>query len=455
MIVRQYFIPGISHSSYLVAGDKACAVIDPSRDVEQYIRDARGMGVSITHIFETHLHADFISGHLDLARATGAKILVPRAADCTYPHTPVAEGDEIAIDRIRFRVIETPGHTPEHCCYVATDTSRGSTPVAIFSGDTLFVGDVGRPDLLPGRAQELATRLYESLHTRILTLPDECEVYPAHGKGSLCGRAMTAKRSSTIGYERRYNYALQIRDRDAFIRALTSNMPVAPDHFARCSEINRQGPKPLQGLEKPAPLGPARFLELMNRNETVALDVRGYPGFSGVHVPGAWNIDLAGNFATQAGWVLPPDKDILLIVEDERDVPEATLQLHRVGFDRILGFLDGGMLVWAMRGLPVTRVPVLSPSEAHALVSEGNAVLIDVRSHEEQQGASVEFALRIPWHDLRSRHKELDATAHYILMCRGGSRASIAVSILQMHGFSHVSNLAGGFEAYHRAGFVP
>ncbi len=455
MIVRQYFVSGIAQSSYLVIGDKSCAVIDPSRDVDRYIRDARKMGVSITHIFETHLHADFISGHLDLAKAAGAEIVAPKAAGCSYPHIPVAEGDEIGIDDIQFRVIETAGHTPEHCCYVATDTSRGDTPVALFSGDMLFVGDVGRPDLFPGRAKELATRLFENLHTKILALPDECEVYPAHGKGSLCGRAMTAKRSTTIGYERKYNYALQIHDRDAFIHALTSGMPAAPDHFTRCSAINQRGPQLMQSLDPPVPLGPEQFQERVDKKDTVVLDVRGYPCFSGVHIPGAWNIDLAGNFATQAGWVLPQDQDILIIAGHEQDVPEATLQLHRVGFDHVVGFLNGGMPAWAIQSLPVARVPVMSADEAHTLVSAGKAILIDVRSSEEQQATPVEHAVPIPWHDLRTRHKELDPATHYILMCRGGSRASIAVSILQMHGFSLVSNLAGGFEAYRRAGFVP
>lgn len=455
MIVRQHFIPGIAHSSYLVAGDKTCVVIDPSRDVDRYIEEARGMGVSISHVFETHLHADFISGHLDLAMATGAEIVAPRAANCTYPHTPVAEGDEIAIEDIRFRVIETAGHTPDHCCYVATDTSRGNTPVALFSGDTLFVGDVGRPDLFPGRAEELATCLFDNLHNKILTLPDECEVYPAHGKGSLCGRAMTAKRSTTIGYERKYNYALQIHDRDAFIHALTSGMPAAPDHFARCSAINQRGPELMQSLGKPVPLGPEQFFERTNKKDTVVLDVRGYPCFSGVHIPGSWNIDLAGNFATQAGWILPPGKEIFLVVGDESQAEAAALQLHRVGFDRIAGFLAGGMLAWGMSGLPVARVPVIAPRDAHAMVSSGEAVLLDVRSAEEWQAAHAEQSIHIPWHDLRTRHAELDPARQYAVMCKGGQRASIAASILMMHGFSQVLNIAGGYSAYRRAGFGP
>ena len=455
MIIRQFFIPGIAHSSYLVAGDRTCAIIDPSRDVGRYLRAAREMGVSITHILETHLHADFISGHLDLARATGAEIIAPRAANCLYPHTPVAEGDEIVLGDIRFRVIETAGHTPEHCCYVATDTSRGNSPVALFSGDTLFVGDVGRPDLFLGRAEELAGKLFDNLHGKILALPDECELYPAHGMGSLCGRAMAAKRSSTIGYERKYNPALKICDRPAFITALTHNMPAAPDHFARCSEINQNGPALMENLSRPVPLTPQKFSDRVKGDDAVLLDVRGYPGFSGVHIPGSWNIDLAGNFATQAGWVLPPQKEIFLVVEDKWQADTAALQLRRVGFDRIAGFLDGGMLPWGMLGLPIARVPVVTAGEAHALVSSGQAVLLDVRSTEEWQAAHAEQSIHIPWHDLRARHAELDPARQYAVMCKGGQRASIAASILMIHGFSRVLNLAGGYSAYRQAGFAP
>jgi glyoxylase-like metal-dependent hydrolase (beta-lactamase superfamily II)/rhodanese-related sulfurtransferase len=456
MIIRQFFIPGIAHSSYLVSGNRTCAVIDPSRDVGPYIRAARETGLAITHILETHLHADFISGHLDLAQVTGAEIFAPLSANCTYPHTPLAEGDEILLEDIRFSVIETAGHTPDHICYLTTDTSRGETPVALFSGDTLFVGDVGRPDLFPGRAEELASRLYDNLHTMILTLPDECEVYPAHGMGSLCGRSMAAKRTSTIGYEKKYNYALCIRDRGEFIRALTSDMPAAPDHFARCSGINRAGPALMHSLTEPVPIAPEPFFDRIKGSDAVLLDTRGYPGFSGVHIPGAWNIVLAGgNFATQAGWVLPPDREILLVVEDERSVEEAVLQLRRVGFDRIAGFLDGGMLAWGSQGLPIARVPVIAAGETDALVRSGEAVLIDVRSEEEWQAAHAERSLHIPWHDLRTRYSGLDPARQYIVMCRGGQRASIAASILMMHGFLRISNLAGGYNAYQRAGFAP
>lgn len=454
MIIHQFFIPGIAHSSYIVAGNRTCAVIDPSRDIDRYIRTARDMGLRITHILETHLHADFISGHIDLAEATGATISAPGSANCAFPHTPRVEGDEILLEDIRFSVIETAGHTPEHICYCATDTSRGDTPVALFSGDTLFTGDVGRPDLFPGKAEDLAASLFDNLHKKIMTLPDECEVYPAHGQGSLCGRAMAAKRSSTIGYEKKYNYALRIRDRGEFIRALTSDMPAAPDHFARCSEINRTGPQLMQSLVQPKLTEQKTFFNRVQNSDTVLLDVRSYPAFSGVHIPGSWHIDLSGNFATQAGWILPPNKDILLVVDDRRQVKEAALQLHRVGFDRIVGVLEGGMLAWGSSGLPISRVPVLSPQEAHALTRAGEAILVDVRSQEEWEASHAEHSVHIPWHDLRTRYTELDPALHSVVMCRGGQRASIAASILKMHGFGRISNLAGGYNAYQRAGYT-
>ena len=455
MIIQQFFIPGIAHSSYIVAGNKTCAVIDPSRDVGRYIDYAKENGLSITHILETHLHADFISGHLDLSDLTGAAIYAPKSGRCAFPHIPVAEGDQIELEDIRFSVIETAGHTPEHICYIATDTVRGETPVALFSGDTLFVGDVGRPDLFPGRAEELASYHYDNLHTKIMTLPDECEVYPAHGMGSLCGRAMTAKRTSTIGYEKKYNYALLIKSKEEFVKALTSGMPAAPDHFARCSEINRAGPALMQNLPDPKPIEPKAFFEQIQKGNSLILDTRSYPAFSGVHIPRSWHIDLRGNFATQAGWVLPQDKEIFLVVDERSQVEEAALQLRRVGFDRVPGFLGGGLLTWGTAGLPIARVPVIPPEEADGLVWSGRAILIDVRSQEEWDAAHAEKSIHIPWHDLRSRHTELEPERQYIVMCRGGQRASVAASILKMHGFGRVLNLGGGYTAYSHAGYAP
>ena len=452
MIIHQHFVPGIAHSSYMVAGNNACAVIDPERSVRPYLDSAKKMGLKITHILETHLHADFISGHLDLAEATGARIYAPASGNCAFPHEPLKEGDRIPLEDIIFSVIETPGHTPEHISYIVTDTGRADSPVSLFCGDTLFVGDVGRPDLFPGMADELASSLYSSLHEKILKLPDHCEVYPAHGMGSLCGRAMSAKRTSTIGYERKYNYALQIADRQKFMHSLTSDMPAAPDHFARCSEINRMGPKLMRSLKPPRPMDPKSFFKSTRSETAEILDVRSYPAFSGLHIPGAWNIDLAGSFATQAGWVVPPEKDIFLVVEGNEQVDEAALQLRRVGLDNVQAFLERGMLAWGVNALPVDSVPIVTPQKANDMVVSEKATIIDVRSVEEMTDDCVSGAIQIPWHDLRTRHKELSRDKKYIVMCKGGQRASIAGSILKMNGIANVFNMAGGFTAYQNLG---
>lgn len=453
MIIHQHFVPGIAHSSYTVAGNNTCAVIDPERNIHPYLDYAKQMGLKITHILETHLHADFVSGHLDLAEATGARIYAPASGNFAFPHEPLKEGDRIKLEDIIFSVIETPGHTPEHISYIAIDTSRADTPVSLFCGDTLFVGDVGRPDLFPGRGEELASSLYSSLHEKILKLPDHCEVYPAHGMGSLCGRAMSAKRTSTIGYEREYNYALQIADRQEFINSLTSDMPASPDHFPRCSEINRLGPSLMRSLKIPKPMDPKSFFDSTKSEEAAILDVRSYPAFSGLHIPGAWHIDLAGSFAPQAGWVIPPEKDIFLVVESNEQVDEAALQLRRVGLDRVEAFLEKGMVAWGVSALPIDSVPIVAPQKANDLVVSEKATIIDVRSAEEITDDCVRGSIQIPWHDLRTRHKELSRDKKYILMCKGGLRASIAASILKMNGINNVFNMAGGFSAYQQLGF--
>lgn len=452
IIIHQFFVPGIAHSSYLVAGDNACAVIDPERNILPYLDSARRMGLKITHILETHLHADFISGHLDLAEATGARIYAPASGNCAFPHQPLKEGDSIRLEDIAFSVIETPGHTPEHICYIAAGMSRADAPVSLFCGDTLFVGDVGRPDLFPGRAEELARALYHSLQEKILTLPDHCEVYPAHGMGSLCGRSMSAKRSSTIGYEKRYNYALQMQDIQEFVHSLTSNMPAAPDHFARCSEINRVGPRLMKSLSSPQPMDPKAFFDSTRSERTAVLDLRSYPAFSGLHIPGSWNIDLAGSFATHAGWVMPPERDIFLVVEGGEQVEEAAVQLRRVGLDNVSAFLEGGVLAWGANALPVDGVPVVTPQKAVDMLAAEDAAIIDVRSFDEMTDYCVRGSIQIPWHDLRTRHRELSRDGKYILMCKGGRRASIASSILKMNGFANVFNMAGGFAAYQKLG---
>ena len=455
MLVQQFFVDGIAHSSYLLGGERTCAVIDPQRDVGVYIAAARASDLKITHILETHLHADFISGHLDLAEKTGAAVYAPKAGKCAFPHVALSEGDSFSIEDMRISVLETAGHTPEHICYVVADLERGEEPVGVFCGDTLFVGDVGRPDLFPGRAAELASKLFDSLHGKLMKLPDFCEVYPAHAAGSLCGRAMAAKRTSTIGYERRKNAALQIRDKDEFIASLTTDMPPAPDHFARCSAVNAAGPALMRTLSLPVPLAAGEFADLARKPGTVVLDIRPYDAFGGQHVPRAWSIDLNGNFATYAGWVLPVDGEILLVADDAADVSEATVWLRRVGLDRVTGYLDGGMPAWNTAGLPTEHVTQLSPQEFHAMAGSGSKmVLVDTRSSREFADLSIPGSINIHAPDLRSRHAELPKGAPIVVLCSTGFRSSLAASILQRHGFRDVKSVAGGITGYAAAGFM-
>jgi rhodanese-related sulfurtransferase len=361
----------------------------------------------------------------------------------------LSEGDRFEIEDMEIKVLETPGHTPEHICYVAVDHSRGEEPTALFSGDTLFVGDVGRPDLFPGIAQELASRLFDSLNQKLASLPDFCEVYPAHGAGSLCGRALSAKRTSTVGYEKKYNYAFMIKDRNKFIDLLTTDMPEAPDHFSRCSDINRKGPAPARMLPILMPMDPALFLKRVQETNTLVLDVRSYEAFGGQHIPGAYHIDLGGNFATFAGWILPPDANILLVAEDREQAEEAVIWLRRVGLDKTLGYLDGSMYEWAKAGSPMAHVPQLSVEELDRKMKGGPRFgLIDVRAKREFQTGHIEGAINIPGPDLRTQHKVLDPKIPLVIMCNTGHRSSLAASLLMQRGFKEVYNLAGGMTGY-------
>lgn len=454
MFIQQFYVKGLAHISYLIAGSDTCAIVDPRRDVQIYIDAAQKRGVKITHILETHLHADFVSGPLDLAEKTGAPIYIPKSGNAKFEHIPVAEGDEFEIEDMKFTVLETPGHTPEHVSYVLTDTGRGDEPAAVFCGDTLFVGDVGRPDLFPNMSEKLASQLYDSLHEKLLKLPDHCLVYPLHGAGSLCGRAMGAMRYSTIGYERKYNEALQIRNRQEFITSLTTNMPPAPDHFGRCTEINRTGPQLIRNTPELESLSPKDFQKRADSEDTIVLDVRRYSKFGGLHVPGSFHIDIGGNFATFAGWVLPPDKDILLVADDENIAREARVWLRRVGLDRVVGWLEGGMFEWATAGLHSAHIPIISSHELHEMITGGASFqLVDVRAPGEYQKGHISGAINIPAPDLRTEYKKLDSDMTTVLICSTGHRSSLGTSLLAQNGFKNVINTAGGMTGYSAAGF--
>ncbi|HQP27240.1 MAG TPA: rhodanese-like domain-containing protein [Candidatus Syntrophosphaera sp.] len=455
MLLKHFFTGKIAHSSYILAGKNSCAVIDPQRDVDLYITEARALGVDITHILQTHLHADFISGHMDLAQKTGAKIYVAQSAQCAFDHVPLSEGDTIALEDMVLKVLETPGHTPEHLSYVVIDKSRSDSPIGVFVGDTLFVGDVGRPDLFPDIAQELAGRLYHSLHDKLLQLPDYVEVYPAHGAGSLCGRAMGAKWTSTIGYERKFNTTLEIKDKSAFVKSLTENMPPAPDHFSRCSDINRKGPARIDEFLAVEELSTSQFKERMSNPGVLVLDTRSYHAYAGQHIPGAWHLDLNGNFPTFAGWVLPTDKDVFLVADDYSTALDAITWARRVGVDRIVGYLDSGMVAWALAGLKTRSIKLLSAEDLHDMIAgDFDFVLLDVRAPLEYEDNHIEGAINIPVADLRTRYNELNRDKTTVLICSTGNRSSLGASILEQHGFKDVYNIAGGMTGYSAAGYT-
>jgi len=456
MLLLQFFIPKLAHSSYILAGDSTCAVIDPRRDVDVYLEAARSLELDITQVIMTHLHADFVAGHMDLAQLTGATIYAPRLGQCSFDHVAVGEGDEIALEDMILKVIETPGHTPEHVSYIVTDTSRGSEPIGVFCGDTLFVGDVGRPDLFPGRAEELGRKLHACLHDKLMRLPDFCEIYPLHAAGSLCGKAMAAKRRSTIGYERLYNEVLKIEDVDQFLAATTEDMPSAPDHFGRSTVTNTRGPALVSSLPYPRPMSPLEFREASKHEKAVVLDARPYEAFGAQHVPDSYSIDLETNFPTFAGWVVPPDRDILLVANTPEDVKEAVTWLRRVGHDNTVAYLDGGMPAWAMAGLPTGHVPEVSAVDFHRMLAEEpDVVVLDVRSAGEFQDGHIDRAVNIEVAQLRTRHVELDRAKKTVMVCRGGNRAMLGASLLKQRGFHNLVNLAGGMTGYEAAGFFP
>jgi len=451
MQLDQFYIPKIAHNSYLLGGEKSCAIIDPRRDVNLYIETAKKMGLNITHILETHLHADFISGHLDLAEKTGAKIYFPASANCQFEHQPLREGDKFDIDDISIEVLETPGHTPEHISYVITDNSRGKDPVILFSGDTLFVGDVGRPDIFPGKAKELASKLYDSLG-KLKELPDFCEVLPTHGAGSLCGRSIGANRWSTIGYEKRYNGVLQINSREEFITSLITEMPPVPDHFRRCSDINCKGPELVKNLVTIKPLKPRQFKKLSQSDDSVIIDCRDYEAFGGQHILGSYNIDFGGNFPTFAGWIIPSEKKIFLVASGYQTIEEAVIWLRRVGLDNTVGFLEGGMPAWADSGFRTKHICQLSSPEFNEIRSKRRVNILDVRMPSEYEAGHLEGALHIPVPDLRQDYTKLNQDNEYYLICRTGHRSSLGISILEKKGFKNLINISGGMTGMNNLG---
>jgi glyoxylase-like metal-dependent hydrolase (beta-lactamase superfamily II)/rhodanese-related sulfurtransferase len=451
MYFEQFYLGCLAHASYMLASEGEAVVVDPQRDVELYLKAADDHNVKIRHIFESHLHADFVSGHRELASRTGAQIYIGAQAGAKFPHVAARDGFELKFGRASIRVLETPGHTPESICLVVTDEEKSPSPWAVLTGDTLFIGDVGRPDLSPNHTSvELAGMLYDSLHGKLLKLADNVLVYPAHGAGSLCGKNMRAERSSTIGTERLTNYALQIKSREDFIVQLTSNLPARPEYFAKDAEINRAGAAALSDLPPLRALAPHELKTMLDEGE-IALDIRSADEFAAGHVPGSVNIALSGQFASWAGTVLGLTAHPVLIATSGEQIEEARVRLARVGIEALDGFLSGGVEAWKDAGLPLATIAQINVEALAARMRSHDVQVLDVRRAPEWEAGHIEDAMWWPLDNFKVSPPEMDRDAEVAVHCKGGYRSMIASSLLQRAGFKNVINVTGGFDAWQQA----
>ena len=458
MILEQFYLPCLAHASYVVGdeGTGIAAVVDPQRDVDRYLEFAAAHHLQIKHVFLTHLHADFVAGHHELRDRVGAAIYLGAKAKAEYAFTPLADGSTIEFGRVRIRALETPGHTPESVSLLVFDLDRNATePFAVLTGDTLFVGDVGRPDLraaLGWSANDLGALLYDSLQTKLLPLPDASLVYPAHGAGSLCGKAISKETVSTIGEQRRVNYALQPMSKQAFIELVTADQPDAPPYFVYDAVLNsKERPTLDVALERELqPLDLQRVLEMQSAGAQI-LDTRDPEEFAAAHLAGSINIGLGGQYATWAGTVLAHDKPIVIIANPTREA-ESAVRLGRIGFDNVAGYLRDGMRSLATWPDLTERTERYSAALAAEILRSPNPpTLLDVRAPREHEQKNIASGLNIPLNQLAERVKELPQNAPILVHCAGGYRSSIAASLLQRAGFTQVSELAGGLAAWESA----
>lgn len=456
MIFRQYQLSCLSLFSYLVGDDTTgrAVIIDPQRDVSQYLADAEADGLRIERVIETHVHADFLSGHLELADATGAVISYGSMADTDFAVDPLAHGQRLSLGDVVLEIRHTPGHTPESISVVIWERATDPRPWGVLTGDTLFIGDVGRPDLLSASgwtAQDLARRLYRSLHEQLLTLPDDTRVFPAHGAGSSCGKALSDATSSTIGEQRAINYALQPMTEDNFVDVVTQGQSVAPLYFAFASDANRHHHELLDDHEAPVALDIDEVLRL-RRDGAAVVDGRAPDAFASGHLRGSLNVGLDGRFAEYTGDVVRAGQPIVVVADAGRET-EARVRLARIGFDSVAGYLPTIERVLAQRPDLATSAARLPATDLAAWSAEEQQLqIVDVRNPGELAAGVVPGARHIPLAVLADQLSELDATAPTIVYCASGYRSSIAASALRASGFATVTDLLGGFEAWSAAG---
>ena len=464
MLLHQRFIPGLAIASYLVGDERTgeAAVIDPTRDVEEYLTFARDNDLHIRHILETHVHADFVSGARELkARLKDEPVIHSSGmggAEWTPPYADhvAKDGDEVQVGSMRLKAIHTPGHTPEHVSWTLYDDTRSKeTPWMIFTGDFLFVGDVGRPDLLGAEAQrQLAHQLYQSVFERLPAVPDITEIFPAHGAGSLCGKAISSRRSSTVGFERKFNSVLTRKPEEQWIRDLMADMPLAPPYFLRMKKVNKEGPAIL-GPELPG-LRRWSVKEVHDRvcDKCLVLDVRSKEAFAAAHIPDAINIPFGPQLPTWAGWVLPYDRPIQLIVDHAAQVPEVVTHLIRVGFDEVQGYVQGGIDGWETSGFPLATLGTMSVHQLRDRLAQGTdrVTVLDVRTEKEWNAGHIDGAIHIHGGKLQERFADVPQSKPVAVICGSGYRASIAASFLKREGYAEVTNVVGGMSAWKAAG---
>ena len=455
MYFKQITVEGLGCLSYLIGCPMAgtACVVDPKRDVQEYIDIARNNNMKITHIFETHIHADHVSGNMELQSRTGADIYLMEDTPAEYEYKPIGEGDVFELGNASLEIINTPGHTPHAISIMVTDKSRSNNPWLLLTGDCLFVGDIGRPDLAGKEliAQQ-AENLFDSLYNKIGNLPASLEVFPSHGEGSLCGKGMSAKSSSTIGFEKQNNPVLNL-SKDKFLKSITKSFPERPKSFSHIINTNMRGAPLLERCPITKDLSPSNVKAHLEKG-VVLLDTRDTASFGGVHIPGSINIGFAKQTANWIGMVIEPEADLILLVTDEKAYDDMCIQLHRIGYDNIIGYLHGGIAGWQEEGYPINQLWQISTAKLHEKLSTGSYKhLLDVRTDSEWNMGHIKEAEHLPLTSVLRQVPNISGDDEIIAICGVGYRGNIAASFLQNQGFRHVHSLAGGMKAWINAGY--
>ena len=469
MILRKFYEPKLAQSSYMIACGRSgeAIVIDPNRDADQYVRAAKSDDVRIAAVTETHIHADFLSGSRELAARTGARLYLSGEGGAEWRYefagddgaVLLHDGDLIDIGDVRISALHTPGHTPEHLTFLVTDRASADEPMGAITGDFLFVGDVGRPDLLEraakveGSVRASARDLFASLK-RFAALPDWLQIWPGHGAGSACGKGISAVPHSSLGYEKRFNWAFSVPNEDAFVRQVLEGQPEPPSYFAEMKRVNKRGPRVLGALERPVRLDAARVTDVISSGVTL-IDTRAAPAFAARHLPGTLNIPLNKSFTTWAGAILSYDRALYLLIDDDvaERVEEVVRDLAMIGLDRIAGYIGlDALAAWEQAGHSLGTIAQVDPKVLAPMVSRGDVRVIDVRGANEWDAGHLPGVPNIPLATLRARLSEIPSGRPIVVHCQAGSRAAIAASVLRAAGIERVINLTGGFAAWREAG---